>query len=391
MKCSRFESRLTMVRGSVSVVARGLGTGSVFTLGVCACKTTRRFTLNRFVMLKENIPEKKRWCYKCCGCCYGCPGCCRFMLVLFIIYGLIIAFGVWGSWRVALMILIPFLIWMVLVCGFNKSRRGIQTIICVTFTTSLVYLTFTMVYISFASQAAYEDWPLQIGNVICNQSSCSSVTGQDINPYRPKSFGPLTQQLQPGVTTSKYFHFCPNIHCRWAGSNGNNTIQGYEEDRVTPCSGMDCPNYASTNVKDYPNKGIGLSQGFFLSSVVTETALCEGVSPVVPDGQLPQGRLVCATCTFAFARHNLIPNTDGCTDSGGDLFCWVCPGYIKGESTDFASLQNISVYFLILTVWFFFLFWYLLSPIKRLRECQRSAPKRTQSSNGARNGWPILF
>jgi hypothetical protein len=116
---------------------------------------------------------------------------------------------------------------------------------------------------------------------------------------------------------------------------------------LVPCSGVGCDNLATTNVSDYPNKGVGLKQGYFYDSVVTETQICEGVDP----GGDMNGRYVCSTCSHVFYRHNLIDNVDGCADSlVSDLRCSFCPGYISSEATDFTSLRDISLFFFLTTL-----------------------------------------
>lgn len=327
-----------------------------------------------------------RWCF----CCPGVSYCCRFLISFWLIVTTLIALGVWVSFRLALMIFVPYFIWMFLLCNFGHSLKGLRTIQLITLLMSLLFLAYCLVYSSFASQTASGYWALQMGTPICDQSSCSSVTNQDAVPYRPSSYGPLTRINATNQVESVYFHYCPNIHCRWAGSNGNNTIQGYEEDRKTPCSGIDCPHLATTNVRDYPNRGLGLAQGWFPASVTTETELCEGVDPSVPLGQLPRGRLVCSICTHTFYDWGLIPTKDGCSDSGGDWFCWACPGAIAGEKTDFATLEQVSIFFLFTSIWFFYLFILLVTSWRTVYvEIKGVGPG--QPSTRSRIDYPIVF
>jgi hypothetical protein len=276
------------------------------------------------------------------------------------------------------MFLLPFVCWLVFIYDFDGSTNAMWIIRSVTLFVSMVYLGFCVMYVFFASQNATESWVMQIGTPLCGQSSCSSTIEDDTHPYRPESHGPLTELDVNNAVRHRYFHYCPSPHCRWAGSTGNNTIQGYMNDLLTPCSGPSCDNYATTNVSDYPNKGVGLSQGYFLGSVVTETRLCEGVNPVHRVDELPRGRMVCSTCAGAFYHHKFITNLDGCDDSGGSYLCFVCPGYFQGEYTDFETLRNISSYFLFTSIWLFLLFLYILLPSSWSLSREKGKERRQQ-------------
>ena len=301
-------------------------------------------------------------CKQICGsiCCCQRAKCCRKSMSWWLLIACVIAIGGWGSWRLVFMIVIPFLLWTILVCNVTDSPNGLYIARLLTLFVTLIFILYLFVYASFASQAADTYWPLHLGgDPICNQSSCSPVTLQNEYPYRPASYGPLYALDVNNDRKSIYFHYCPNLNCRWAGDNGNHTIQGYQEGGQIPCSGVSCANLASTNVKDYPNKGIGLAQGYFFNSVVTETALCEGVDPIVPEGQLPKGRLICSVCTAAFVERGLLPTADGCDDPGGNWFCFVCPGFFAGEKSDFATLEEITYFFMGTAIWFALLVLYL--------------------------------
>lgn len=258
----------------------------------------------------------------------------------------------YDSPRLALLFLVPTFVWLVASECCKSTSRDRCTFRLLGFVVALAPLSMFFLYNWFASVSTPRPWAFAIWSSPCNRSSCSDATAQNVVPYHP---GGVTGGSGDGAVM-----YCPFETCRWADNTGE-AVAAYDsapEDPLAlgyPCvPDQACAGLASTDVADYPNKGKGLKNGWYVREArAAETALCPGVDAVVNDYKLVgKGRRVCAVCTPWFVSRGILPAQTHCAPPAEqDFFCFVCPGAIAGlsgrESMDPLSFRTVSQQFLL--------------------------------------------
>jgi hypothetical protein len=176
-------------------------------------------------------------------------------------------------------------------------------------------------FMRFASEA---DPSLSFSVSQHGKSSCTPKLFNDKAPYNPHGStwdGPL-------------YGYCPYRTSTWADRlelspiGFNKTIGNvFVPDTNYPCSvDSACDFLASTRLEDYPDKGSGLTGGFFVGKTIENVEPCPGVDMMEFNkyGKLGVGKVICAHCSRYFFHEGIYPEGELCDDAELTHFCHIC-------------------------------------------------------------------
>lgn len=235
--------------------------------------------------------------------------------------------------------------WLVINLFFNY--QGYKRFFYFKFCTFFIYLCICVFLFFFAVEIANvlstEDWLFTHMNdpSPCGQSSCTRSQGISC-PDSTMSCAFNANGYFTGLPNPKaVLERCYFPNCRWADSNGINTIGSYNQDLSIAGAG----NYAGNQPKDYPNKAVGLANGFFFGfSLATDVELCPGtVATLNSQNIIGTGRAICTYCSWALAP---VSDAAFCNKPDGSLsMCFLCPGYYESDPMDEVSWKVLSIWF----------------------------------------------
>lgn len=227
-------------------------------------------------------------------------------------------------------LLLCFLIglWMV-----NPNSIYIQ--LPVTFLLTLLFLQYNY-HASNSSPAYWVLRPLSL-RTYAGTSSCTNNALAKL-PYNPNSRLGYTDVFDVHTPLA----YCPLPGFRWADAT-NEPFTGTDLEYVfetTPrkCSVCMTP---SRTTQDYEaNLGRGLTFGLTQDSSITDTTLCPRLSRTITTQRaVGEGLPICTTCTSRFSS-----SYPECLSHGRDLFCFLCPGWNRAESTSSAALKSLAAW-----------------------------------------------
>jgi hypothetical protein len=183
-----------------------------------------------------------------------------------------------------------------------------------------VFFMIVAIFFSFLASEANPSYPFSVSQH--GYSSCTAKTGVNAvyNPHGSSYPGPL-------------YTYCPYRTSRWADLQGippvgyNATAENIYKPNVNePCVDSNCAFLATTDKKDYTDRGSGLTNGFATGVTITDVFPCPGVNMLEFNqyGRFGKGRVICATCSKYLSLYNGYTEGAQCEPGASTVFCHLC-------------------------------------------------------------------